>query len=502
MHQEILKTNSKKNFEIGLITLFLTILGYLAYLVTLSLVNVNMDYNILVFVFNWLGVFLAVYVVFTWYKISGYIFSPYIIFMLFFFLFNYGQSLMWALGIHIPTEISQTSLYPGFGVPSDGDIIKAQALTLICILMFHFGAILSYKKNITIKYRARSNRQILDQNNDPAILKSVYYSCLLIGLLVIPITIYSAFYDFQIAMVHGYKSLYYSEFAQTDATFLGLLKRMFFPCLVGLLIGSKYNKKVRFSVYIIFSIYLILNLLSGDRGSWIYKIIILVWLSHVCYKPINFKVLFKYAIVSILGLYFINAIVSLRNIGLGNITITHLLDSLSFENSVLVLSFFEMGGSMKPTILLQKYGWDVWPYANTYLLALLGIVSNKFIYVLDIPFSLISSWFSQDYLGLSWGAGFSIVAEALLNFGPLFAPIVMIFIGYIITSLIYVDSRMRYNERPLRFLFVVSTLNALIPVTRNYFHLLLKDWFYGVIILCIFIILFRFFLFKQLRYSK
>lgn len=495
--KKIIMNNSiKGNIVIGLITLLCAVLGYIVYLFTLHVVSVGRDYNLLILVYSWLGVLLLIYVLFTWYKITSYIFSPYTIFMIFFFLFNYGQSLMWAFGIHIPNEIGKAPLYPGFAAASDSDIVKAQILTLISILMFHLGAVLSYKKNINIKELARGYQKRLVQNYDSVMLKSIFNSSLLIGIVVIPATLYFAYSDLQIALVHGYKSLYYSEFANNGASFLGLLTRMFFPCLVGLLIGSKYNKKVRVSVYIIFSIYLMLNLLSGDRGSWIYKIIILVWLSHTCYKTINFKVLLKYSIVSFIGIYIVNAMVSLRNTGLNNITFTTFLNSLSFENSIIFQIFFEMGGSMKPTILLQVSGWDVWPYANTYLLAILGMATNKVIYTLDIPFSLISSWFSQDYLGLSWGAGFSIVAESLLNFGPFFAPLFMIILGYIITSLIYVDKGMMYEVRPLRFLFVVSTLHAIIPVTRNYFHLLLKDWFYGVFVLCIFILLIRVLFFK------
>lgn len=501
--QKVIKTKSKRiNVEIGLATSLFAICGYLIYLMILSLVNVNQDYEALIFLISWLGVLLAIYVVFTWYKITDYIFSPYIIFMLFFFLFNFGQPLMWALGIHIPTEIGQATLFPGLGVPSGGDIIKAQALTLISILMFHVGAVFSYKKRIKIRSRVREYQQEFAQNDNSATLKAIYYSCLIIGLVVIPLTIYYAYSDFQIAKVYGYKALYYSEFAATGATFLGLLTRMFFPCLVGLLIGSRYSKKVKISVYLIFSIYLLINLLSGDRGSWLYKIIILIWLSHACYKPVNFKKLAKYTVLAIVGLYITDAIVSLRNVGLSNLTIERILNSLSFENSPIISAFFEMGGSMKPTIVLQKYGWDVWPYANTYLLAILGMVTNRVIYALGIPFSLISSWFSQDYLGLSWGAGFSIIAEALLNFGPLFEPIVMILLGYIITSLIYIDRGMNYKERPLRFFFVASTLHAFIPVTRNYFHLLLKDWFYGVLLLCIFILIIRSFVFRKSRYTK
>lgn len=492
-----IENNQKTNVLIGILTLCISILGYILYLFTLSLISSDKNYDSLIFLFSWLGILLAIYIVFTWRRVTGYIFSPYTIFMLFFLLFNYGQSLMWAFGIHKSMEIGQATLYSGFGVANDSDIIKAQALTLISILMFHFGAILSSRK---IKIVAQKRKQVLCYQDTSKILKAIYYSSLLLGLLIIPNTLLHAYSDLQTSLVYGYKSLYYSEFANNDATVFALLRRMFFPCLIGLLIGSRYNKKVRISVYIIFSIYLMLNLLAGDRGSWLYKVFTLVWLSHVFYKPINFKKGFKYVLFSIFVIYVTDVIVSFRNTGLSNISISDLRESLSFQNSIFIEPFFEMGGSMNPTIILQKYGWDVWPYANTYLLAMLGMVTNKIIYILDIPFSTISSWFSQEYLGISYGAGFSIIAEALLNFGPLIAPLIMILLGYLISSLIFVNKNSNYKQRPLRLLFVVVTLDVITPVTRNYFHLLLKDWFYGVVVFLIFILLFKTFILKRKIY--
>lgn len=94
---------------------------------------------------NWLGIVLGIFILVTWYKLTRTILSPYTIFMLFFFLFNYGQCLLWAFGIHDSFEIGQAPMYRNFGVANDADILKAQALTLICILMFHLGSVLCYK---------------------------------------------------------------------------------------------------------------------------------------------------------------------------------------------------------------------------------------------------------------------------------------------------------------------------------------------------------------------
>lgn len=470
---------------IAAITGVISIVFYIGYLISISNNNENRNYSAMVFFMNWIGIMMFFYVMYTWYKITKTILSPYTIFMLFFFLFNFGQCFMWAFGIHDTSEIGKNVMYNSFGVATELDIFKAQILTLICIIMFHFGAVLCCKRYSRIII----NTNIRDENikkEDTKTLKAIYYSSLMVGCIVIPVTLYNAFQDLKIARNYGYSALYYSEFAQQGGTVSGLLVMLFFPCLIGLLIGSKYNKKVTKVVYIIFGVYLIINLLCGDRSSWIFRIFILAWLSHSCNKKIDIRKFIKYLIIAIIGLHITNVIVEFRNIGLSNISFENI-----FSNSPIVSGMFEMGGSMQPTIILQKYGWNIWPFENSYLLAILGAITNKIISFLGIPFELLSTWFSQYYLGISWGAGFSLVAEALLNFGPILAPLIICLQGNIIASILYVDKSIDYLVKPLRYLFTASTLDCFIRLTRNEIHLILKQWFYGVILFYIFIILVR-----------
>ncbi|MFA2832068.1 O-antigen polysaccharide polymerase Wzy [Bacillus paranthracis] len=457
------------------IILSITVIGYMMYLLFSLDFNGSKDYTDMIYVFSWLGVTLGIYVVYTWYKLTGSCFSLHTILMLFFFLFNYGQPLMWALGIHSPNEIGTTTLYT-LGLPTSGDIVYTQALTLICILMFHCGAIFCYKP-----------RKRLDIDNEKIIVSAkkisnaMYYTCLIVCVIVIPITMFNSIYNLIFAQIHGYSAIYYSD-DKINIVIFNLIDKMFFPCLVGLLIGSNYQKKIRYFVYSVFSVYLMVNLLSGDRGSWVINLIILIWMSHTFYKRINFKKTVLYTAVAIISLHIVDAIVSVRNIG---VNLENISKSLIEGESVITSAIFEMGSSMKPAMVLIKYDWDIWPYTNSYLNAVLGIVSSKVFTILGIPFSAISDWFSQEYLGISYGAGFSIVAEAVLNFGPLIAPIIMIIIGYIITSMTFITKNTTVQRSPMKIFFAISTMSIFVPVVRNHFQWILKSWFYGVFILII-----------------
>lgn len=481
----------KNRIEVALLTMIICTISYLLYFIIFPINRSTNISNDLIFITSWMGIFIALYIIFSWYKLTNMYFTPYTIFMMFYFFFNFGQPIMWAFGIHFPTEIGEKSLYGKLGVPTNTDILNGQIITLISALMFHFGAVICYKPKIN------KRKTKLNKVNTNTTLKILFITSIIIGLVAIPITLYDVYESLQVALVHGYKELYYSEFASSRSNFYSIVNMFFFPSLVGLLIGSRYNKKVMLFVYLVFFIYLLLNLLAGDRGSWVYKIIILIWLSHNFYKKINFKKLITYTAIAFVFLYIVDAIVSIRNMGLGTLTFGDFIENLSFENSPIISAIFEMGGSMSVVITLLMYGWDIWPYSNTYLLAILGMVTNQVIYTLDIPFSLISSWFSQEYLGISWGAGFSIVAEAVLNYGPYFAPLFMVVLGYIISSLIYMDKRINYTDKPLYIFFTVSTLHAILPVARGYFHLLLKSWFYGVFLYVLIIIIINNFIIKK-----
>ena len=107
--------------------------------------------------------------------------------MLFFFLFNYGQPLMWAFGIHQTREIGQVGLYT-LGVPNTAEIVLAQSITLVSIILFHFGAVCSYKG------KRNKNTYVLETENSlraKISRKAIYKTSVLLSFVAIPITFYN-----------------------------------------------------------------------------------------------------------------------------------------------------------------------------------------------------------------------------------------------------------------------------------------------------------------------
>lgn len=483
---------NKNKLNLYLFIIVFTTFSYLVYIYFDAFFDENKNYDGTIFFLSWLGILIAIYIFYTWYKMTGQVFSLYTIFMLFFFLFNYGHPLMWAFGIHQPNEIGQAGLYT-LGKPSSSNIMYTQMLTLLSMVMFHFGAMFCFKPRKTIKHDFNTKSNILKSKINA---KAIFYTCFILSLFVIPITFFNSIHDLAYSQEHGYQALYYDD-NKSNIVIFNLIQRMFFPCLIGLLIGSNYKREIMYFVYIIFSIYLVVNLLSGDRGSWIYYLIILIYMSHTFYRKIKWKKMFIYSGIGILFLYLVNVIVLLRRSS--GINLESIIESFTLKNSPIIEFIFEMGGSMKPALVLIQYDWDIWPYGNTYVTALVSLVPNNILSFFDIPFTSLGSWFSQNYLGISYGAGFSIIAESLINFGPIISPLFLVLLGYLVSSLTFLDKNISIKDNPFRVFFAVSTLSVVILLPRGHFQHVLNHWVYSVLIVVVLIVFMKSYLSSKIK---
>lgn len=475
-----MKKISKKNLSIQLLMTLISLIAYTIFTSVINYLEVSYIYNCekLLFLMSWVGVIILFYCIYSWYVITKTLFCPYIIFLSFLAFFNFGQCLMWSIGVHSYNEIGKIAMYEALPPPTSIQILKAQLYVCLCILFFHLGALLCYKPK---------NNIIKKSNNKEIYYVVIYKISILIAIIAIPITLYRGIILLKHAIQYGYASLYYSDTINTSGITM-IIEIFFFPSLIGLLIGSKYKKGVVRNVYLIFAIYLLINLLQGDRGSWIYKIITLVWLSHSFNKKINFKRAIKLIGLSIISLYCVYALMELRGKGLSNVSFEDIKNAFDLKNSPIVSALFEMGNSMTIMIILLSVGSGIWPYSNSYFVAIAGLPTTRILKPLGLDLVLIDNWFSQDYLGINWGAGFSMIGEAFLNYGFYLAPLILIIIGYFIGSVLYIKNNDSIMNHPLKYFFVATSLASLIGWSRGSSLMFLRNWFRGTVLI-VFIVL-------------
>lgn len=345
-------------------------------------------------ILSWLGIILYIYIIFSWHKLHGKIFDLYIIMITFFILFNYGQCFLWAFGIHTDTEIGKTNVL-GVGTATDKEIIVSQLITLMSIFMFHVGSCFCTRKDKEFDKKQEEINKI-----------SIYKVSKMLAFLVIPVTFIKLLKDILVSSQYGYSALYYGD-NMNQSYIIEMLYRLFYPCLFGLLIGSGFKKSVRHVVYIIFVIFIVLSLLTGDRGAWAYSILIFAFLHNNCVKKFNVSFLVKCFIIALIFLNIVTAVVTVRKTG---ISVESVKEAMTGDENPIISTVSEMGGSMIIQTTLVKVGYDIYPYGNTYIFSVLGMISDKVISFIGIPYVNVSNWFSQEYLGLNnWGTGFSIV---------------------------------------------------------------------------------------------
>lgn len=429
---------------------------------------------------------------FTWKKLSGKIFSVYSIFLIFAYLFTFGQCLMWAFGIHVSNEIGNARLYT-LSVPTQIDIIRTQLVTLIGLLAFHMGTVVVFDDQASA--RNRIDKVTSTPNSDQR--NCLFHVCVFTSIISTPLMFYSIIRNNIINSVYGYgASLYNADVVASQNNIVLLLRMMYIPSLFGLLISSAYDKKVVKICYASFFIFTVLGLFAGDRGEWLFPLCLLIWMHHKYYAKITIRSFFKYAI----GGFFLTVVaVAVRNSRGSGITISGIFDSIIGEKNPITSAVFELGGSMRPALIVLKYGWGTYPYGNSYLSAFLGMVTERVIMLFQPNYISLSGWFSKSFLGISYGAGFSFVAEAIINYGPYLAAITLLIIGMIFSRLIFSIENVNYIKSPLKSFFFISTAYSMIQAIRNTLLVATKTWFFSTILILLLYLIYSLFYKRRIK---
>ena len=429
-------------------------------------------------VLNLFGYVILAWICLTWKKErkEG-VFSPYIIFCIFFVLFNYGQPLMWAIGIVRKNGLTTGNLISGSNLSINSEQLNTvKVLTCFAMIALHSGALLyaaklnGYARNKRNKLSKDSGKPEIEKEN--RVYKPMLFIGIVVGLIAIPLTLYRYVYYYGVAMAKGYGAIYYNnDFSYASLTYI--IEMFFFPSLLCILIGGKFKWKSQSFVWVIFGAYMLINLMMGDRGTWLYKLVILIWLEFYHYNIKIKKKILPYSIIGILALYLVYAIVDLRDAG--NISWDAIIANLKNVEFPLFTAINEMGGSMNILAYLVVYGTSFWVYQNTYITALLGMITSRFFSAFGIQLVLVDDYISS-YLNLGYGVGFSMVGEAYMNFRYGYFIILMVF-GYLFAKLFS-----RKNTDPLNLFVTASSLSILIGWIRGSSYLYVKSFFYGVVL--------------------
>lgn len=413
---------------------------------------------------GWLGIIQLLYSVTCWIKRGNQLISPYVVFLLTLYVFSFGQSFLWAFG----AESERTLV--GFQGITISDIFKAQVLTLIMLSFFHIGAtsylIKQEKKgslhNNQIDFKSYSNK-----------LKQIGWFLFFIS--IVPYgkeTIKEAI----MSVMMGYGALYEGEEAIGLNNLSGVIADYFIPSVICLFIAYKDNVFMRnlFSIVILLNIVIIL--ITGGRSNAVVLIAILVILYHYLIR----KFTRKWLVVGVIGGIFLLQILayvgSTRTEGGRSLSMAE----MESGSSAAVDALAEMGGSMFCLIKTMDLipSKSDYRYGKSYAFAFTTLVPNLGFWSIHPAKkeSNLGDWLTET-LGLSYGTGFSMCAEAYANFGYL-GIIMFYFMGLLFANIlgkieISVTTR---NYALLAFLLIMFWYMLKLP--RNNFINIVRPFFF------------------------
>lgn len=446
-----------------------------------------------IFFASWLGIIVCIIYVIVWKKLTGKYFTPLNIFLAFFAIFNFGQCFLWAFGVHSNNEIGKQLIFSS--ITADNLLIyKAQLLFIICYIAFNTGAICIWSNKNIKEIKPISYKNI---NNDLK-YKTLFITSTILSFYAIPTTLYQAVIKLRYSQIYSYHDLYYGMVSSSLSNPIIVIgTQMFFISLIGLLIGSGFRKNIRRFVYFIFILYASLSLLCGDRGEWIKPLIFLIWTHMTLYKPIDTKKAIKLIIISFVGLYFMTAIVNLRNIGLSIDGFITALSSSDFNPITSIL--LEFGQSMGICMIVIK-NHVICPYGNTYLMTLPTLfgtgIGNK---LFGLNYVQLHTWFPLEYLKINYGTDFSIIGEAVLNYGEYIAPIILFIEGLIISKIAFMPYK--YNEDPLKLCLSISCMSSIVKIARSTVWLTMNEICFTVILFSLLYIVIKNMLFVKINHN-
>ena len=405
------------------------------------------------------------YIYFTWYKQEKSFFNGYIIFISAFYAFNLGQPILELFNM----VSMKRSLIQHYGIPLS-NFFEATYIGSFFILFLHIGALLSASNNKKISHNVADNE--ID-NMIYSIQKVAYIFC----FISFPLYFYQIVSNISLVFLYGYNVLYDPNF-NTTPKLVSMIADYYEPAVISLYFCAQYfNKNVWLITIIAFVTVFVPPIILGGRSNAmiIFSIFLVV---YTLFHSFNLKRLVSLTL-GVLVLFSLFAVIAVTRGDSDRSLSSYESAYMEIEDPVST-TFSEMGFSMYPLCECL----DIFPVTQDYkcgdsfLYAFFSIIPNLGFW--DVhpakTHANLGEWL-MDYLRLSFGPGFSLTAEAYVNFGY-FGFLFFFFYGFILLkSFKYINSEYIYIN-PFIVVACLIFLWFSIKTVRNSFLGTVRAFFY------------------------
>ncbi len=441
--------------------------------------NINAPKNI--YMFNLLGTVTFIIAILLWKLVTDTAFCPYVLFLSSFFIFQFGQSCLNLLGI----EYEEFNLFHLF---SEDVLLKAIIFTALSIATFNLGALI----NVTIRKKITVNSKVPEMKQ-MATKKAMKQIGWLLFLVSTPVAFYFIILKAIMSLQYGYGVIYSYDFGANSI--LIFVESFFLPSaymLISIHVKDIFKAKM---FTIIIALYAVISLLTGSRTLFIMIVLTLIWLWNSIIRPFNWRKVSKLAVMGFFLMLVISAFENFRGVEEKEIGTLAEAFSNSLSQNPVIDSIGEMGGSMSPLLMIMQFMPDSLSYrlGDSYLYALFSLLPNLFNFMGTVhpsrEHAMLDVWLG-NYLGLSYGPGFSMVAESYYNFGWFGIGISFVW-GVIIAKLLGYNSSEKLSENPIRLFIILAVISTCFTLPRIHTLYFVRTFFYYIAVPFLGIILLR-----------
>jgi hypothetical protein len=365
----------------------------------------------------------------SWHRITGRLFDPYTLFATAVWLFHGGGVALTQLFATDPYAVFQAMRLPVLRNFTDACVVQAFHLVLFCLSALHLGALLGIGRWQTAG-SARGGTAVKD-------LRLGWMGTLLIGTSIVP-AIWTIRAGLAMVQEGGYMALYDAEVRG------GAADNWYFMFASGLVPGAFYlmssdldNRRlggIAWSLILSFSVGF---LALGTRAAFFQNTIALLWLQHHGVRPIR-KIVWGMILI---GGLFLSTLVYWSREYSGNAAMNW--SSFQQASAHVMQNVGEPLTEMGSSILVLIYVLDLVPaersfcWGESYYHALLSILpgslAGEYIANREIEENWLIHAVSPETASVGGGLGFSLIAEAYLNFG-IGAPALLAFTGFFLAT--------------------------------------------------------------------
>lgn len=455
----IVRKRSFNNFHIQMLVSFIIIFFIAVYFIADKQYSNNYLLSLI-----WLNNIAFLTQIYIQYRIFKSIINPITLFSTFLFLFSSGHLVLYSLNL----DIGAFNTFERLG---NETLIQTIPFLILGFTFFQLGVTYIANKSHSFKYNILVQFDLEDKT-----IFNIGVFFFLMGIVPYTISNLNALY---VITELGY-SAYYKEDTRINIPFAGFSDYVFTGIIL-IVIGGVRRYKLIAIVFLVFLA--LLKLLSGDRGGGII-FILSAYMLYIYFIRKNKVGIIPTAILVTILMSLVPTIGILRH---SATSATGNFFSILLENNLFTSTLSNLGATIWPLgkiieIFPNEEGYI---FGASYLAALIYLIPS----VLRLgPISEISSnilymspanWL-MNYLGMTYGPGFTPFAEAFLNFGwnGIFA---LFFYGVFITKVMMYKPK-DTRKIPLSIGFGILSFLLLGMSARGTFNIMLAYFFRYILI--------------------